>query len=221
MLQDSTTPKQYCPIGSQLVIEHTLNLLLSHSSYFQKIIVVLHPNDTHFKTLPLSSHPKIHTTTGGHTRAQSVRCGLDALKAFTVKPNDWVLTHDAARPCLRKEKLQHFIDTIINTEIIGGLLAIPVSDTLKYIKKNHAIETIKRDNIWQAQTPQMFRYQHLDQALGNITPEKNNVSDEASAIEQLGYQPKIILGDTLNLKITHPEDLTLAHCLMENHYANS
>ena len=210
-MQTATQPKQYFLIDKRSIIEHTLDPFLHYP--FKKIIIVIHKKDIQWKVLSISSNSKIHTVEGGKTRAESVWNGLNALEKFNVQPMDWVLIHDAVRPCLTLEKLTQFIQAI-KTEKVGGLMAIPIRDTLKYVINNKVSKTIARANIFQAQTPQMFRYNYLVDALKYVRLNNINTSDEASAIEQLGDHPKIISGDSSNIKVTYAEDVDLVNRLL-------
>jgi len=210
-MQMPTKPKQYYVIDKLSIIEQTLSLFLHE--VFKKIVVAIHKKDTHWNTLSVSSAPEIYTVEGGQTRAESVWNGLKALEKFNIQPMDWVLIHDAVRPCLTLEKLTQFIQ-MIKTEKVGGLMAIPMRDTLKYVINNEVSKTISRMNIWQAQTPQMFRYAYLVDALKYARLNNISISDEASAIEQLGHHPRIIRGDSSNIKVTYAEDIDLANRLL-------
>jgi 2-C-methyl-D-erythritol 4-phosphate cytidylyltransferase len=131
-----------------------------------------------------------------------------------VKDSDWVLVHDAARPCLSRASLEHLIDSLRDDDV-GGILAVPAKDTLKRASKTQAIlATVDRSDVWQAQTPQMFRYGLLKAALASAIEQNVDITDEASALEHLGYQPKLVVGDAGNLKVTTPEDLALAEFLL-------
>ena len=146
---------------------------------------------------------------GGETRAESVTNGLQAA-AMAASDDDWVLVHDAARPCLSGEMLATLFADLAD-DPVGGLLAVPVADTLKRADAEQRVAaTEPRDGLWQAQTPQMFRYGQLQKALKNCT----QVTDEAGAIEALGLQPKLVRADATNLKVTYPADLALAALIL-------
>jgi 2-C-methyl-D-erythritol 4-phosphate cytidylyltransferase len=146
---------------------------------------------------------------GGSSRRDSVLNGLVAM-ASAVDPNDWILVHDAARPCLGAVELRRLIDAAAGDEV-GGILAVPVSDTLKRgDDEQRIVETEPRDGLWRAQTPQMFRHALLLRALRGM----EHVTDEASAVEALGYRPKLVEGSTQNLKVTFPADLEIAERLL-------
>ncbi len=201
----STCPKQYLYINGKYVIEHTLSTLLSHP-LIKKIVVALHPNDTMFASLPLAKDPRIFTVTGGKTRADSVIAGLCAITEF-----DWVLVHDAARPCLRLEDLNTLIKKVLLSKQ-GGILATPVRDTMKQslINNDKISHTIDRSYLWHALTPQMFPRSLLLDCLQRAIVEKALITDEASALEYCGYHPRLIKGHADNIKITQPEDVALA-----------
>ncbi len=146
---------------------------------------------------------------GGPTRADSVLNGLKTISG-EVSPDDWMLVHDAARPCLSRPQLDDLIDGV-GDDKVGGILAIPVADTLKRCNAGHRIEaTVPRDGLWQAQTPQMFRYGLLREALAN----GGAFTDEAAAIEALGHHPLLVASGASNLKVTYPADLALAERIL-------
>ena len=150
---------------------------------------------------------------GGATRAASVFNGLMAA-SDVIDSEDWVLVHDAVRPCLPLDALERLI-TGLRDEPSGGLLALPVVDTLKRADPGlHVVQTESRDNLWQAQTPQMFRYRLLLEALHATDPAL--VTDEANAIERFGLRPKLVMGDRRNLKVTYPRDLELAEVILKS-----
>lgn len=209
----ATMPKQYLPLAGQVVIAHTLQIFLD-TARIDAVHLILSPQDTYFATLTIQ-HPKLHVHyCGGETRAETVRNGLDAI-ALTTAPQDWLLVHDAARPCLSKGLLHYLIDTL-HTDAVGGLLAIPLAETLKRSDQHHKVlRTEPRDSLWQAQTPQMFRYQLLRDALAEFQQQNRTApTDEAQAIEAMSYAPHLISGHLSNLKITYPNDLALAELIL-------
>jgi len=216
--------KQYLPLLGQCVLEHTLAKLLTLPE-LSAIVVAVRSDDTLWPTLAISTHPKIITTVGGLERADSVGKGLQALAEFALA-NDWVLVHDAARPCISIETLSHLVATL-DSDPVGGILAVPVADTLKRAGVNfvlgqtmpHITTTVDRVNLWQAQTPQMFRYAALRSSLSRADAEKFRVTDEASAMEFAGYTPKLVQGRSDNIKITTPEDLELAELILRRQQA--
>ncbi|MCQ8129304.1 2-C-methyl-D-erythritol 4-phosphate cytidylyltransferase [Methylomonas rivi] len=204
-------PKQYLPLAGKTVIEHTLTRLLQ-SGAFQAVAVAISLEDPYWPELDISKHPNVITAPGGKERADSV---LSALKALQGKAdeNDWVLVHDAARPCLTAEDIHRQIDTL-KDDAVGGILALSSHDTLKHVDGNSITATVDRKHIWRALTPQMFKYGMLRDALQQ-TEGNPAITDEASALELLGFQPKIVEGRPDNIKITRPEDLALAQFYME------
>jgi 2-C-methyl-D-erythritol 4-phosphate cytidylyltransferase len=207
-------PKQYAPLAGHPLLYYTLRRLVRNPAISQ-VFVVLAPGDERFRTfnwegLETSVFPLY---CGGETRAASVFNGLVAVHD-AVGADDWVLVHDAARPCLTDATLQRLIDEI-GTDDSGGLLAVPVADTLKRASSDKRIvETASREQLWQAQTPQMFRYAVLVEALRRAP--RAEVTDEASAVERLGIKPKLVMGEARNLKVTYTEDLELASLILEH-----
>lgn len=199
-------PKQYLPLLDKTVIEQTLLRLLDVTS-FTAVVVAITTTDPYWPELPIAQHPKIKTAPGGKERADSVLSCLRQLENV-AEANDWVLVHDAARPCITASDIEKLI-TELHDDTIGGILALASHDTLKQVRDGIITGSVNRQQIWRALTPQMFRYHllksALEQAEGNPA-----VTDEASAIELLGYQPRIIAGRGDNIKITSPEDLALA-----------
>lgn len=205
-------PKQYLEVLGKPVLQHTLERLLSVDA-FSGIAVALGTEDGYWPDLPCASHPKIYRAPGGKERADSVLSGLNRLESLAA-PDDWVLVHDAARLCLAKTDVEKLINTL-KDDPVGGILALPVSDTLKGVENGEIVETLDRSRIWRALTPQMFRYGLLKHALMDAAERKLMVTDEASAIELQGLRPKIVEGRPDNLKITRPEDLPLAAFYLE------
>jgi 2-C-methyl-D-erythritol 4-phosphate cytidylyltransferase len=204
-------PKQYLPLTGKTVIEHTLSRLLASGS-FSAVAVAISLEDPYWPELEISRHPDVITAPGGKERADSV---LSALKSLQGKAdeNDWVLVHDAARPCLTASDIHLQIDRLKN-DAVGGILALSSHDTLKHVDGDTITATIDRKHVWRALTPQMFKYGMLRDALQQ-TEGNPAITDEASALELLGYQPKIVEGRPDNIKITRPEDLALAQFYME------
>jgi len=202
--------KQYVPIAGKPMLRHAIERLLALPE-LEVLFVVLAPDDADFRKYDWSEFGSrlAPLYCGGASRRDSVLNGLVAA-ASAVDPNDWVLVHDAARPCLGKAELRRLIDEVGRDEV-GGILAVPVADTLKRVDEEHRIvATEPRDGLWQAQTPQMFRHGMLLQALRDA----EHVTDEASAVERLGYKPKLVEGSTGNLKVTLPSDLDVAQALL-------
>jgi len=201
-------PKQYLPLAGKPMIAYALDTLCACTD-IETVFVVLSPEDTQFRSYDWSSYgDKLQPLfCGGDTRAASVANGLLACE---LEPDDWVLVHDAARPCLTQVHLHKMISEL-GEDKVGGILAVPVADTLKRADATQHIEcTESRDRLWQAQTPQMFRVGLLSQALQQC----RIVTDEASAVEALGLQPRLIEGDSRNIKVTYPQDIRLAELIL-------
>lgn len=208
----SNTPKQYLEINGKPVLEHTLERLLSVPS-LSGVFVALGAEDGYWDDLSSSKDSRVFAAPGGRERADSVLSALRSMDSV-ADPEDWVLVHDAARLCITREDIEKLIQTLAQ-DPIGGILALPVSDTLKTVQDLRILNTPDRSVIWRALTPQMFRYGLLRDALSSAQAEGRIVTDEASAIEQSGYQPRIVEGRPDNIKITRPEDLELAAFYLE------
>lgn len=204
----SELPKQYLPLLGKPLIHHTLSVFCAHPA-IARIFVVLSPDDTDWTAC--DSEKVTVLRCGGATRAETVLNGLNAM-AGSVDESDWVLVHDAARPCLSRESLDRLLDELQH-DPVGGLLAVPVADTLKRADKDQRVDhTEPRTGLWRAQTPQMFPHGLLRralQAMGTDAP-----TDEAQAVEFLGYAPKLVPGDGHNIKVTYPEDLVMASLIL-------
>ncbi len=205
-------PKQYLSINQKTILEHTLERFCSHPK-IKGVIVAISEDDDTWKTLGISSHPKITIVEGGVERCHSVLNGLYALFE-QANINDWVLVHDAARPCLRIEDIDRLIDTL-NGHDVGGLLGLPVRDTMKRVDNSSAIqETVDREGLWHALTPQMFHLGSLVDSLKSALSNDLIVTDEAQAIELNGLQPVLVEGHPDNIKITRNNDLLLAELFL-------
>ena len=203
-------PKQYLDLLGRPLIFHTLAALCACPD-IERVWVVLAPDDPWWPRYDWSElGAKLETVRcGGATRAESVTNGLQAA-AMVASDDDWVLVHDAARPCISPAMLDALFDELAN-DPVGGILAVPVADTLKRADVEQRVAaTEPRDGLWQAQTPQMFRYGLLCDALQKCS----NVTDEAGAVEALGLKPKLVRGDATNLKVTYPADLPLAAMIL-------
>ena len=210
---ESDTPKQYLKLNNKTIIEHTLAVFDKHDS-ISEIVVSISEGDEYWDALNLNLSKPLHIANGGKERCYSVLNGLKFLKNKATD-DDWVLVHDAARPCLRHEDLTLLIDTLKEHEV-GGILAIPVRDTMKRSFDNNNIkETVERDNLWHALTPQMFRFSILKNALESALNNNEVITDESSAVELAGYQPVLVEGHADNLKVTNPEDLVLASFFLQ------
>jgi 2-C-methyl-D-erythritol 4-phosphate cytidylyltransferase len=213
-LSGRAVPKQYLPLAGQPMIRHALATLCATPA-IEHVFVVLAPDDAHWPEAAMATlGPKLHVLRcGGDTRAHSVANGLRTMvRELGEISNDWVLVHDAARPCLTVAMVENLIAEV-GEDDAGGLLAVPVADTLKRADENDRVrQTVSRDGLWQAQTPQMFRHHLLLDAL-DFAPQ---VTDEASAIETLRLAPRLVTADASNLKVTYPLDLQLAEWILRN-----
>ena len=202
------TPKQYLSMAGKPMLQHVIDTFCS-ASQIDRVVVVVSSEDHYIDQLNLPSRC-IVLRCGGATRQQSVTNGLLAL-ADQLDADDWVLVHDAARPGLTVALIDKLI-AFVRDDAVGGLLAMPVVDTIKHSDGHgRSQHTVARDLLWAAQTPQIFRYQLLLDALQRA----DEITDEASAIEALGLQPKLVEGSPRNLKITRPEDMLLAERYMK------
>jgi 2-C-methyl-D-erythritol 4-phosphate cytidylyltransferase len=167
-------------------------------------------------SVPAVTLPKVTTAIGGGERSNSVRNGLAAL-AGRAADGDWVLVHDAARPCVSRQDVDRLLDRV-HTHAVGGILAAPAADTLKRAGENkEIIQTIDRTSLWRALTPQMFRYARLCEALDRAHGDGRTPTDEAQALEWIGERPLVVEGSTTNLKITSADDLVIAVALLAAH----
>lgn len=205
------TPKPWIRIGGRSLLEHSLRAL-SGAPGVAGGVVVTAPGDRRFRRLRPAARRGIVAVAGGPTRTLSVLNGLRAL--VTAQAEDWVLVHDAARPCLPRRDLLGLIAECRRDEV-GGLLALPVADTLKQADdEGRSARTLPRERIWRAQTPQMFRHGQLVRALAHALAEGFDATDEAAAIEGLGLRPRLVEGSALNIKVTRPGDLALAQAAL-------
>ncbi len=198
----NTIAKQYVKIGGKSILEHTLNAFLCVEE-ISEIIIVVNCNDSLADEMCLLSSKVRILKAGGDTRAKTVLNGLNSL---VIADDDWVLVHDAARCCITPEIIKNQI-TELKHDAVGGVLAIPVTDTVKLVNNGIISATLDRSAIYLAQTPQMFRYNILKQAL-SINDNGYEITDEASSVENLGFSVKIIAGSRDNIKVTYQEDLT-------------
>lgn len=204
-------PKQYIPLAGKPMMFHALETLASIAR-IHTVVAILSPLDRHWGEHDWSEFPdKIEAAfTGGSNRAESVVNALEHLAPRMAK-DDWVLVHDAARPCITKSLVEQFLDELI-TDPVGGLLAMPLADTLKRAEVTLRVaETVPRENLWRAQTPQMFRNAILRRGLAS----KPDATDESQAVENLlGQAPKLVQGENSNIKVTFAEDLELAELIL-------
>jgi 2-C-methyl-D-erythritol 4-phosphate cytidylyltransferase len=201
-------PKQYLAVNDKPILAHTLDVICQIPNV-KKVIIPLHPDDHYWASLIDLPYDNVMTVMGGELRNDSVLNALTAIKN-NAEPHDWVLVHDAVRPCVTVQDISELLAEI-NDHPVGGLWGVPVRDTLKQVDEHQNVEkTIDREFLWHAQTPQIFRFELLYQALQKTKYDKINITDDASAIEYLGYHPKMVQGNYTNIKITWPEDLIMA-----------
>ena len=214
-------PKQYTALHGATVIEWSLDALLREPRV-AGICVALSPDDSYWPAIARSlttTHAtaagKLRTTLGGKSRQDSVVSGLEALVAHAA-PDDWVLVHDAARPCLTSVDLAALLDAVQkdNGAVDGAVLAAPVVDTMKRERDGVVVETVERDGLWRALTPQMFRFAQLRRALVEAGRSGVAVTDEAQAMERLGLRPRLVRGSPFNIKVTRAEDLPMAESIL-------
>ena len=209
-------PKQYLPLLGRPVILHTLERLCTHPRV-RGVMVGISDQDRHWQALiPMLANLSkfLGKYSGGETRAHTVLNGLKALSKH-AKSEDWVLVHDAVRPCVRHADIDKLI-IAVNDGQEGGLLALPVSDTVKRVdNEGRVIETVDRAGLWRAATPQMFRIGALASALESALKQGSEITDEASAIEAAGGHPRVVACHADNIKVTLPEDLALAELYLK------
>lgn len=222
--EPGAVPKQYLPLAGQPVLWHAVRGVCVPP--VETVFVVLAPGDRAFAGIDWSAFGgRLEPLyCGGASRAESVHNGLLAAMA-AVDADDWMLVHDAARPCLPRADLERLLAECAG-DAVGGLLALPVADTVKRAAKDEAgviraEATTDRSQLWLAQTPQMFRAGMLAQALhgGNPGGDRSAITDEASAIEQMGFKPRLVAGSRDNIKLTYPEDMGIAQALLERRQA--
>ncbi len=212
-------PKQYLSLHGRTVIEHSLEALLACTE-LEAVMVAINPEDERPQNLACFDHDKVFQTAGGATRTESVMAALLALREF-AEPTDWVVVHDAARPCVSTVDIRKLIATVKDRGV-GGILAEAIVDTIKLASDTgEVVKTMDRDHLWRAQTPQVFRLGLLTSALANASDTQQAVTDEASAMELAGHPVQLVLGSSRNIKITVPEDLALAEFYLRSGSASS
>jgi 2-C-methyl-D-erythritol 4-phosphate cytidylyltransferase len=203
--------KQYLPLSGRPLLAHALAPLLA-SARIEAVVLVVAADDEHWRAV-ISADERLWAATGGAERCHSVFSGLERLAGHAA-PADWVLVHDAARPCLSAEELDALFQTLAD-DPVGGLLAVPLADTLKAADAaGRVARTLPREGLWRALTPQMFRFSLLHAALADALAAGVMVSDEAAAMERAGHRPLLVPGSPANLKVTGPEDLALAEAIL-------
>ncbi|TKB55433.1 2-C-methyl-D-erythritol 4-phosphate cytidylyltransferase [Ferrimonas aestuarii] len=204
----ATMPKQYLPLVGKPILSHTLSLLLSHPRV-DRVVVAINPDDEVFASLPEANHPKLSAVVGGGERADSVLSALNSIEDEQA----WAMVHDAARPCLSHADIDALIEQV---GAQGAILAAKVRDTMKRGDANGNIDhTVEREALWHALTPQLFPVKALRDALVDGLAQGAAITDEASAMERLGWKPKLVEGQISNLKVTHPSDLKMAELLIQ------
>jgi 2-C-methyl-D-erythritol 4-phosphate cytidylyltransferase len=210
-------PKQYLLLSGITILQRTLQSVALPE--IAGIVVALAEHDPYWESLQLDLPVPLYRVTGGKERCHSVFNALQFLQAH-AQPEDWVLVHDAARPCVRRADIYQLIQQV-QASHSGGLLATPVRDTLKRADVSGKVaETVNREQLYHALTPQMFRFQVLQQALMLVLAKDGIVTDEAQAVELLGYPVQLVCGHADNLKITHPHDLNLAQLYLQQQAAD-
>ncbi|KPL93674.1 2-C-methyl-D-erythritol 4-phosphate cytidylyltransferase [Vibrio splendidus] len=199
-------PKQYLQIHGKTILEHTVEKLLSHPQV-SKIVVAVSDDDPYYPELALNLNPQVIRVSGGTERADSVLSALDYIAQQQL--SDWVMVHDAARPCIQLSDIDKLISGAM-THDVGAILAAPVRDTMKRGAQGQIEHTVDRVDLWHALTPQMFRSKPLRKVLSEALQQGVSITDEASAFEWKGVSPALIAGRSDNFKITQPEDLALA-----------
>jgi 2-C-methyl-D-erythritol 4-phosphate cytidylyltransferase len=201
-------PKQYMQIDGRPLIEHAISRLLA-DPHIEGIVVAISKEDEYWPDLKLCLDKPLWVAEGGVERCHSVLNALQEL-ATHASDDDWVLVHDAARPCVRPDDIANLIKQLAD-DAVGGLLAVPVRDTMKRTgSSRHVITTEAREGLWHALTPQMFRFGKLRHALEQVIEDEALVTDESSAMELAGNEPLLVEGHADNIKVTRPEDLALA-----------
>jgi 2-C-methyl-D-erythritol 4-phosphate cytidylyltransferase len=207
-------PKQYTRLLGRPVLSWSVGALLRERA-IDGVVVALAPGDRRWRAIPEARDPRVSTCVGGDRREASVARALDAL-AGRATDSDWVIVHDAARPCLALEDLHRLI-TATRNDPVGGLLAVPVADTLKADDgRGRSARTAAREGLWRALTPQIFRYGVLRRALALCFDRERPVTDEAAAIEALGLRPLLVRGRADNIKLTSVEDRGIAEAILRD-----
>ena len=205
-------PKQYLKINNKCILEYTLECFYSHPK-IAGVVVVLAADDPHWSKLSVAGNARVMTAPGGAERFNSVLNGLRCLLQLAAE-DDWVLVHDAVRPCLHHDDIDRLISEL-NGHPVGGLLAVPVRDTLKRVSDTGEVtETVDRSGLWHALTPQMFRLAMLAEAITQAVDGDSMITDEAQAMELCGHRPLAVPGRADNIKITHRGDLPLAELFL-------
>lgn len=215
----SAVPKQYLPLNGRPVLEHTINALLQNQ-HVSGLVIALQSTDQYWPEIDIASSKPVLIANGGKERADSVLNALDELYRYEAfnQSADWVMVHDAVRPCLRQEDIERLVIEVA-ADPDGGLLALPVRDTMKrqHTDAPTVAETVDRENLWHALTPQYFSAKSLRAALQTALLNAQQITDESSAMELAGYSPRLVQGHEDNIKITRPDDLDLASLYLQSH----
>jgi len=212
----SSSPKQYLKLNGTPVLQHCLQHLLDIPRV-TGLVVAIRDDDQYWSSIKLNTDKPVIVVQGGAERCDSVLNALQSLpqQAMFNTKQDWVMVHDAVRPCVRHADIERLIDTV-GTDPAGGLLAMPVRDTMKRQQNNATVaQTVDREGLWHAQTPQLFPWQALHQALLDARQKGHLITDESSAMEMAGYAPQLVEGSADNIKITRAEDLRLAELYLD------
>ncbi|WP_112176386.1 2-C-methyl-D-erythritol 4-phosphate cytidylyltransferase [Paraburkholderia unamae] len=215
----SAMPKQYRIVAGRDLLHYTL-AAFDACNEFAQTLVVISPDDNHFDARRFGGLRFAVRRCGGASRQASVYNGLAALAEFGARDDDWVLVHDAARPGITPALIRTLVEAL-KDDPVGGIMALPVADTLKRVAPRddaapgtRIARTEARDGLWQAQTPQMFRIGMLRTAIERAQQDGHDLTDEASAIEWLGHKPRLVQGSLRNFKVTYPEDFALAEAIL-------
>ena len=210
----ASVPKQYLRINGKTVLQHSVERL-GRVRALSGLVLVLHPDDETPMSADVPDILPVLIVRGGDERCHSVLNALDTLDSKSAS-DDWVLVHDAARPCLRPAEVDALVEAVGNHDV-GGLLAAPVSDTLKRVNsRGEAVDTVDRSSLYRALTPQIFRFSILRRALQLAVEQGRVVTDDSAAVESLGFSPIVVPGSTDNIKITYESDLFLAELIMQH-----
>jgi 2-C-methyl-D-erythritol 4-phosphate cytidylyltransferase len=210
----SNRPKQYLKLNGRPVLEHTVNALLQND-FITGLVIALQHDDGYWSDIKITSNKPVIRAEGGKERADSVLNALEALVSYQqFTEHDWVMVHDAVRPCLSQIDINNLATGVDSDS--GGLLALPVRDTMKRQNQNNTVEkTVERDKLWHALTPQYFPALRLKAALEHAKANHLTVTDDSSAMELAGYSPTLVTGQEDNIKITRPDDLRLASLFLD------
>ena len=214
-------PKQYLPLLGKTLLQHSVSRL--NIPQIADLTLVIAQDDKVAKNLSFDFELPIHWAVGGAERFLSVLSGVSSLRERGVHDDAWVLIHDAARPCLPLEDLQKLICTVQapDFDAVGAVLGVPVADTLKWVEHQHIIKTVDRSQLYQAQTPQIFRLSALCDMLQTVADTNTLITDEASGFEQLGQNVVMVSGSRLNIKLTYPDDLPLIEAILSAQFDQS